>query len=109
MSINRHLRFLIPLFITFYSYSQTTLTYTSSLSYYEQGLELFQKEKYGAAQEAFQKYLNSGDNSLHRADAEYYIAFSALSLFHKDGEKKINDFIEKYPDHPKAASAFYEL
>jgi TolA-binding protein len=109
MSINRHLRLLIPFFISFYSYAQTTLTYTSNLSYYEQGLELFQKEKYGAAQEAFEKYLSSGDNSLHRADAEYYIAYSALSLFHKDGEKKINDFIEKYPNHPKAQSAFYEL
>ena len=105
----RHLRLVFIFFISFYSYSQTTLTYTSSLYHYNKGLELFAKEKYGAAQEAFEKYLASGDNSLHKADAEYYIAFSSLSLFHKDGEKLINDFIEKYPNHPKAYRAFYEL
>jgi hypothetical protein len=44
-----------------------------------------------------------------RGEAEYYVAFSALSLGHRDGEKLIDDFIDHNPSSPKASTAYYDL
>ena len=44
-----------------------------------------------------------------RGEAEYYVAFSALSLGHNDGEKLIDDFIDHNPSSPKASTAYYDL
>jgi tetratricopeptide (TPR) repeat protein len=69
----------------------------------------FDKGKYGAAQRAFQTYLDAGHNDLRSVEAQYYVAITGLYLDHGDAEANIERFIAAHPDHPKSISAYYEL
>jgi tetratricopeptide (TPR) repeat protein len=89
--------------------AQSTLVYTADDLPYRTGLELLDREKYSAAQKAFQDYLNLGKNDLRSVDAKYYIAISALNLANPDAEPMIERFIADYPEHPKSLMAYYEL
>lgn len=97
--------------------AQATLNQTSDEYYYHTGIELFDKQKYGAAQKAFQEYIRlnnlsgnlNGRNNLKVVDAQYYAGVSALYLFNPDAETQIDRFIAEHPTHPKAATAYYEL
>ena len=91
------------------SFAQNHLTTTSSDQLYSDALELLQQSNYGAARQAFEKYIAKADNSVLKQNAEYYVAFSALSLYHQDGEGLLSSFIESYPNHPKSKVAYYEL
>lgn len=65
---------------------------------------------YGAAREVFSDFLKlAPPNDTRRVEAEYYVAFSALSLGHNDGEKLIDDFIDNNPSSPKSSTAYYDL
>lgn len=65
---------------------------------------------FGAAREVFSEFLKQSDKTdVRRADAEYYIAYSALSLGHSDGEKLIDDFIANNPSNPRSATAYFDL
>lgn len=90
-------------------FAQSTLVKTSDDDLFRKGLELLDKQKYGAARETFHQYILLQPGSLKSIDAEYYIAYCALSLFNSDGEERINDFIRKYPYHSKTALANYDL
>ena len=100
---------LLVCFFTISAYAQNTLVKTSDDDLFRKGLELLDKQKYGAARETFGQYIRLQPNTLKAIDAEYYIAYSALSLFNADGEDLINDFIRKYPYHSKTAIAYYDL
>ena len=77
---------------------------------YERGEELIAHANYGAAREVFSDFLRLAPaHDLRRAEAEYYIAFSALTLGNNDGEKLIDDFIDNNPSSPKASTAYYDL
>ncbi|KUG07775.1 tetratricopeptide repeat protein [Solirubrum puertoriconensis] len=94
--------------------AQHTQKFTNEERYYFEGLELFDRGQYGAAQTSFQQYLESvprrtGDVRDRTADAEYYFAVSGLYLLHPDSEGRILAFAENNRAHPKAASAYYEL
>lgn len=90
--------------------AQSTLTQNSADQYYTTGIELLNKEKYGAARYAFENYLaHAGNDGLKAVDASYYIAYSALRLYHADGEKLVENFIHRYEGHPKALLAYYEM
>lgn len=89
--------------------AQTTLIYTADDLHYRTGIELLDKEKYGAAQKAFQDYIDLNKNDLKTIDAKYYVAISALNLSNPDAEPMIEQFIADYPDHSKALMAYYEL
>jgi tetratricopeptide (TPR) repeat protein len=98
--------------------AQQTQVFASDERHFQEGLELFDRGQYGAAQEAFRQYLatepvhssqagpTAGDRT---ADAEYYYAVSGLYLSHPDAEGLILDFAAKHPAHPQAASAYFEL
>lgn len=102
--------FIIAFFsITFLS-AQNTLTQISADKHYTTGVELIDKEKYGAARHAFEHYLKSSEKEDVKAvEATYYIAYSALRLYHADGEKLVENFIHEHEDHPKALQAYYEM
>ena len=77
---------------------------------YSRGTELVAHANYGAAREVFSDFLKlATPTDTRREEAEYYIAFSALSLGHSDGEKLIDDFIDSHPSSPKASTAYYDL
>ncbi len=77
---------------------------------YERGTELIAHSNFGAARAVFSDFLDAASpNDSRRGEAEYYVAFSALSLGHRDGEKLIDDFIDHHPSSPKASTAYYDL
>lgn len=90
---------------------QRTLKYTNSDADYERALQLFEREKYGAAQRAFQKVYDriSDAHSEIKMSAEYHIAMCALELFNDDAEQLFVDFIKHHPQNPKIRKARFQL
>ena len=107
--------------------AQQTQTFASANAerFYQEGLDLFDRKQYGAAQQAMQEYLRqapprygAGEQSgpaattgraERLADAEYYYALSGLYQQHPDAVGLILDFAERHPTHPQAAVAYFEL
>ncbi|MBD2721305.1 tetratricopeptide repeat protein [Hymenobacter armeniacus] len=98
--------------------AQQSQVFASDERHFQEGLELFDRGQYGAAQEAFRQYLaiepvhtsQGGAAARDRtADAEYYVAVSGLYLSHPDAEGLILDFAAQHPAHPRAAAAYFEL
>jgi tetratricopeptide (TPR) repeat protein len=93
----------------YFSQAQHTQTFTSPERYFQEGLELFDRQKYGAAQESFARYITTVNDPLKTADAQYYHAVSSLNLYHPDAEKLVLQFATAHPTNAKAALAYYEL
>ena len=98
--------------------AQQTQVFAADERFFQEGLELFDRGQYGAAQEAFKQFLaveplatgQGGPTARDRtADAEYYYAVSGLYLLHPDAEGLILDFAEQHPAHPRSAVAYFEL
>ncbi len=91
------------------AHAQQPLTFRSEERFFQEGLELYDRAKYGAAQQAFAEYIRLINDPQKTADAQYYYAISGLHLFHPDAEQLVLQFASRYPAHPKAATAFFEL
>ncbi len=77
---------------------------------HHRALELFDKEKYAAAQEAFDRVIEThGPNDLLRIAAEYYSARCAMELYNQDAEEKMENFVQEHPDSPWLTEAYLEL
>ncbi|MEW6468979.1 MAG: tetratricopeptide repeat protein [Bacteroidota bacterium] len=92
-------------------YAQKTKVYTNEDSDFKTGMDLFLKEKYGAAQHYFIKAAQKikDKNSLQRIDAEYYAALCAVELFNKDAEEMLVNFINQHPESPKVKLACFNM
>jgi TolA-binding protein len=92
------------------AYAQDQLSQNKVERLYQRGRDLVNHANYGAAREVFSDFLALAPAAdTRRSEAEYYIAFSALNLGHRDGEKLIDQFIDKNPSSPKASTAYYDL
>lgn len=100
---------LFSLFFSYATFAQTTQTFTADDNTYRTALELFDREKYAAAQQAFQNYIDLNKGDLLTVEAKYYTAICALYLENDDAEPSIERFIAEYPNHPKASMAYYEM
>ncbi|WP_192820820.1 tetratricopeptide repeat protein [Rufibacter sp. LB8] len=89
--------------------AQHPQTFRSEERFFQEGLELYDREKFGAAQQAFAQYIRLINDPTKTADAQYYYAVSGLHLFHPDAEQLVLQFAARYPAHPKAPVAFFEL
>lgn len=89
--------------------AQQYLAEVEPISWYQKGLDLLDKQKYSAAREAFEEYLEADQASERAVEAEYYIAYAALRLYNADGEAKLAEFVKDHSSHPKAIRANYEL
>jgi TolA-binding protein len=78
---------------------------------FREGLELFEKEKYSAAQPYFKKVVDRipGSHMALRVDAEYMYALCALKLYHKDTEHLMSNFVKQRPESKWVLRAYYEL
>ncbi len=77
---------------------------------YRKGVELFEKEKYGAAQEYFKRAVEKyDDHSMLRGYAEYYSALCAIKLQNEDAEYLMVNFIESHPANTKTDEARFYL
>lgn len=91
-------------------FSQKTQLYLDKEMLYKTGLELFDKKQYTAAQKTFMDYmLTVPGNTLLKTDAEYYVAACGIELFHKDGEWRMREFIEKHPESNKVKWGYFYL
>lgn len=102
---------LVGVFFSVSVFAQKTVHVLHEDSEYKQAIELFQKEKFGAAQKSFAKVIESNNDphSLVRIDAEYYNAICAIELFNKDGELYLKQFIANHPESPKTKTAYFYL
>ncbi|MGB3619566.1 MAG: hypothetical protein WBA12_15715, partial [Catalinimonas sp.] len=73
--------------------SQQTLSEISDYSLFLSGVDLLKKERYGAARQVFQTYLERHPDEPAAVDAEYYLAEAALNLYHRDAEDRFTAFI----------------
>ncbi|HRP60240.1 MAG TPA: tetratricopeptide repeat protein, partial [Vicingus sp.] len=91
--------------------AQKTTIYTHQNVDYNSALELFDKEKYSAAQDRFSMvYKSTTDKKSEVAvNAKYYMALCGLNLFNTDAENLFIEFINDYPDSPKTKQAYYHL
>lgn len=99
----------IALSLFFTAFSQNTQVQTHSNNVFRLGLELVEKEKFAAAQKAFEDYLEGEADVLKAIEAEYYIAHCALHLDQPHTEALYIAWRDEYPRHPKAPYVFYEL
>ncbi len=106
----------VGLILVFYicslsGFAQQSQVYKDADVDFKTGVELFQKEKYNAAQKSFVKVIEThrDPQSLVRIDAEYYKAICAIELFNKDGEWYLKQFVKEHPESPKVKSAYLYL
>src|SRR5665213_4048786 len=90
--------------------AQQTLIYTDGDAPYKSGLELYDAERYGAAQEQFGKVLNSAnDNNEMRTNSEYYYAMCSVYQQNKDADYLLTTFIENHPESNHSKTAVFQL
>ncbi len=112
MAIRKKIAFLFMLlFAGTVAFGQQTASYTHPDKLYNRALELFNKEKYAAAQKQFslssKEY--AGQNTQKLALSEFYKALCAVRLFNNDAEFLITTFINTFPENQKVNEAYFEL
>lgn len=105
---SRHLVFLL-LLISLFSKAQKTLSQIESEALYKTGLELYDKQQFGAAQKIFLDYTEYSKLSLIKADAYFYLAACGIELFHRDGEWMMKQFLEKNKASTRVNGAHFYL
>jgi TolA-binding protein len=91
------------------SKAQQTAIYTDEIKFYNRGIELFEKEKYAAAQTHFEWYARIAKQGSNKINAEYFSAMCALELFNPDAEILFKQILRKYPENPKSKLAIFQL
>ncbi len=91
--------------------AQQTTVYTHSSSIYQEAVDLFDKEKFGAAVSKFERVLETEENQTSElyANASFYKALCALELFNRNAEHLLEEFIQNYPESPKVREAYFLL
>jgi TolA-binding protein len=111
MIVRRTLFFILVLAFVIPLQAQKTMVNSfPDLDYYK-GLELYNNEKYSAAQEFFTKVLdeNGTEKSELRAGAMYYSAMCAIELFNMDAEYKVFEFVNQNPESQLINDANFRL
>jgi tetratricopeptide (TPR) repeat protein len=92
-------------------YAQQPRSFEILNSGYFKALELFEKQKYSAAQNHFQKVAEEFTISQTelKTNAEYYSALCAIELFNEDAEYLMLKFIGEHPESLRAKKAVFEL
>lgn len=92
------------------SFAQKTEFYADQLKQIEVAKELFRQGKYNAAYGEFEKIQAQVEKpSGLYSEAEYYKAYSILKSGQNDGDRRMNDFIDNYPESPYANTARLNL
>jgi tetratricopeptide (TPR) repeat protein len=92
-------------------FGQKTTIYTHQNATYNTALELYDKEKFSAAQEKFEAVLTQivDHKSEVAVNAQYYHALCGLELFNIDAENLLIEFLFAYPGSPKVKLAYFHL
>lgn len=78
---------------------------------YRLALDLFEKEKYGAARELFDQVINQLNDPSNEVgvSALYYSGVCASELFNPDAEALLLTFVDQHPSHPQQNQARFQL
>lgn len=110
MAIRKHIFLFLFLTAGALAFAQKTQYFLDKDALYKTGIDLFDKKQYTASQKAFLDYMDLiPGKTLLKTDAEYYAAACAIELFHKDGEWRMREFIERFPESNKVRSAYFYL
>ncbi len=90
---------------------QKTPVYQYGDNDYLKGLQLYEKERYGAARQVFDQILSSQPESRSEilSEASFYRAMSAIELRNDDSEYLVHSFISTYPESPYVNEAEFRL
>jgi len=90
---------------------QQTMRYKDPEADYYLALELYNKEKFGAAQELFNTLAISipDQESELKANTEFYRAMCASELYHTNAQYLLEDFVKSYPQNTRIQRAYFEL
>ncbi|MCB0804490.1 MAG: tetratricopeptide repeat protein, partial [Bacteroidales bacterium] len=80
-------------------FSQQTAVYDEPEAVLRDAMDLYEKEKYGAAREKFDYLIDhiNNPNSVLRIRAEYYDALCAVALYNDDAAYQLDQFLADYP------------
>ncbi|MES2628949.1 MAG: tetratricopeptide repeat protein [Bacteroidota bacterium] len=110
----RNLRFCLSLCLlfcaTFVSAQRTAVHHDKPVNY-KAATDLFDKEKFSAAQKKFDEIIQSTQdpNDEWRVNAEYYKALCALKLFNKDAVFLLAEFVKRHPESKWIEPAYFQL
>ena len=92
-------------------FSQKTPVYEYGDNDYLRGLQLYEKEKYGAARQVFDRLIFANPNSRSEilSEASFYRAMSAVELHNDDADHLVHTFISTYPESPHVNEAAFRL
>ena len=80
---------LLPLHI----FAQISLEQSDNSSIFREARDLMDSKNHESARKLFTEYRRENPESSLASDAMYYEAYCALVLYHRDGEKLIQDFL----------------
>ena len=102
--------FLILFFFSVEVFSQQSVINTNILTDYNNALILYNNKAYAAAQKTFSEVSKNAKNSYDiKANASYYDAMCAIKLDQTDADKKVETFVNKYPNSNKKNKAFFNV
>jgi TolA-binding protein len=95
----------------FRSHAQRPAHYVHGNADMDRAKELFDKEKYAAAQYEFQRVIDRipDRTDMVRTEAEYFSALAAVRLFHDDAGHRLIRFVEQHPEAPHTPAVRFEL
>ena len=101
---------LVLIFVNTGLSAQHTLINTSPDKEFYRARDLYEKQQYPAAREAFSCYMEEdGSNSELKSEAEYLHALCAVRLTNDDANELLLGFIENHPESPNLNAAWFEL
>ncbi|UKN00998.1 tetratricopeptide repeat protein [Paracrocinitomix mangrovi] len=102
---------ILLLFVSFSATAQLTDKYTSDYANFYRAEELFEKDKFSAAQEEFKTFMNDFNEPNHAyfIKARFYHALCALYLYHANAEQLLLSFLADYPESIYRQKVYFEL
>ncbi len=100
------------LFLTFsiLGFSQKSAIFTNEHKDYNHAIDLYANRDFVAAKHLFNNLKGTFDTSSeHKANCEYYEAFSAIQLGEREGDRMMLDFTERNPTSTKQNKAALEV
>ncbi|MEM9362020.1 MAG: tetratricopeptide repeat protein [Bacteroidota bacterium] len=76
---------------------------------YQDALNLYNNQQYQAAQSIFEEVKKTTKDGETEANSAYYSANAAIRLNQRGADKKMEDFVERYPTSTKRNSAFLDV
>jgi len=92
-------------------YSQQTATYHEKEARYALAMDLYDKEKFSAAQKEFEHLITNlaDSHSEMSVNSEYFAALCAMELFHKDTRERLLEFVHDHPESQWVRTAYFKL